>query len=71
MKPEYFRTTLSPSLKVKITQFQNATLEYAFIGSVEPERRDGIEEDFWETRYNLERAVMTAISKVNTGTQRL
>lgn len=58
-----YRTTCPAAIKAKITALETAAIEYAFKGTHDPEDYDAIIEDAQVARYNLERAILTAIEK--------
>lgn len=60
--PEYF-VEIEPSIKAKITSFQKASEEYAFIGSAPKEDRDDIEHHLAWSRYALERTIATFVGR--------
>ena len=62
-----YRTECPVSVKGKITQLENAAMEYAFIGTKDPLDHDAIVEYAQSSRYDLEQTVMTEIKKAVRG----
>lgn len=63
MRAEYRVEGIPPSILAKITEFQKAVDEYAFIGTKHPEDHEAIEEQLCVARYNLERTIKTQLIK--------
>lgn len=64
-----YRTECPVSVKGKITQLENAAMEYAFIGTKDPLDHDAIVEYAQSSRYDLEQTVMTEIKKATKALQ--
>lgn len=56
-------TNCPPHIKAKITQFETAMMEFAFVGSVDPADRPRITRDAQFARYNLEQTILTELKK--------
>ena len=57
------RTELASSIKAKITELENAAMEYAFVGSADVEDREAILQAAQVARYNLERTILTLLKE--------
>lgn len=55
---------IPPSIRGKMTEFLDATREYAFIGAAYSDDRQAIEDNMQIAWYNLERTIMTELEKV-------
>lgn len=60
-KDPNLHTTCPAAVKAKITQFERAVNDYAFLGAAEPADHDAIVEQAQWARYCLEQTVQTAI----------
>jgi len=57
------RTVLASSIKAKITELENAAMEYALVGSADVEDREAILQAVQVARYNLERTILTLLKE--------
>lgn len=67
MRMQYEVDGLPPPIKAKITQFDQACQEYAFMGSQPPEDHEAIVHDYLQARYNLERTIKTLLERKDIG----
>ena len=58
-----FRTELASRIKAKITELENAAMEYAFVGSADVEDREAILQAVQVARYNLEWTILTLLKE--------
>lgn len=63
MPAQYRVDGLPLTILNRITAFQNAVDEYAFLGSAPPEDRDIIEKRLCETRYQLELSIKSQLNR--------
>lgn len=56
-----YHTPCPAAIKAKITELENAALDYAFIGAQPPEDREDILHGAQVARYNLERTILSYI----------
>lgn len=58
------RPDLPRSIKGKITEFERAVRDHAFIGSQHPEDHEEIEEAYESARYDLEQTIRTHLHRM-------
>ena len=61
--PNYRVEGLPPSVRGKVTQFAEAAMDYAMIGAAHPLDMGGIEEQYHNCRYELERTIKTLLDR--------
>lgn len=61
--PNYQVDGLPPSIKGKVTELAEASMNYAFVGAADPLDMPGIEEAFHIARHDLERTVKTLLDR--------
>ncbi len=54
---------ISPSIRGKMTEFFDAAMQYAFLGSMMVGDRDAVKNDMHAAWYNLERTIKTELDK--------
>lgn len=60
-------TACPAAIKAKITRFEHAVMDYAFIGAAMPSDAEAITADAQTARYNLEQTILTYIRRAKNG----